>query len=149
MQINQSFLIRFFLCSSVALFFLYQSFRNYQEVEHKMACWDTTNATIVGFSLGDFGEEDYFRPEVAFTSKDGQKVTAVSPIGRKSNPLTEGDTLRIFYNPDQPTEIMEDSLSGLYLVSAAWLAFSMIPIYCAYRTCRKYGITLDSFAGRP
>lgn len=140
MTINKSFLIKFLLCSLVAIFFLYQSFRSYQESDDIMAHWDTANATIVGFSMGVFGEEDSFHPEVAFTCKDGQKVKAVSPIGRKSNPLAEGDTLRIFYNPDNPTEITEDSLSGLYLLCAAWLAFSMIPIYCAYRTCRKYGI---------
>ena len=125
-------------CVFVAVVFLYGALHSYIKVQNKIALWNSTDATIVGFSIKDHGDGPYFHPQLAFITNDGQTIRAEGSLGRNSNNFAEGETMRILYCPDRPTEILEYTFMDLYLPSLAWFAFAAVPAFFAFATYRKY-----------
>lgn len=138
MNERKVFFVKTVSCAFVALAFLFGALHSYIKVQNKIALWSSTDATIVGFSIKDYGDGFYFHPQLAFRTNDGQTVKTESTLGRSSNSFVEGETMRILYCPDKPTEILENTFMDLYMPSLAWIAFAAVPAFFAFSTFRKY-----------
>ncbi len=138
MKNRKPFFVKIASCVLVAVAFLCGALHSYIKVQNKIALWNSADATIVGFSIKDYGDGPYFHPELAFVTNDGQTIRTESSLGRSSNNFVEGETIRILYCPDEPTEILENTFMDLYMPSLAWLAFAAIPAFFAFSTYRKY-----------
>ncbi len=72
----------------------------------------------------------HYRPVVKFTTSDGREVQAESRVAGNPAPARVGDTVGVFYDPEDPTRIQLDTAVG----RGGCLAFALIfvgAVFCA------------------
>lgn len=137
MKNRKAFRIKIISCVLVAVAFLCGGLRSFIKVQDKIASWHRTDATIVGFASLHDADDSLFFPKLVFVTHEGEEVRTESSLGRNPTPFSEGETIRILYCPDSPTEILEDSWEDLYLPSMSWFVFAAVSALLAFSVYRK------------
>jgi hypothetical protein len=69
-----------------------------------------------------------FHPVVRFSTERGQKVVFTDGVGTYPAKYESGETVKVLYDPQDPSEAMVLSWSNLWLASAIFAAVGLIPI---------------------
>jgi hypothetical protein len=75
-------------------------------------------------SSSDGGSSSSWHPVLAFTTADGRRVQAESPIGSSPAPTGQGDWVPVLYDPANPGDVRVDT--GMGRGSFVWGLFSVI-----------------------
>jgi hypothetical protein len=95
----------------------------------KIRTWKTVSGTLVGYKVYNNqqanGSSTSFCPQVQFSTDDGKLIDFTSSSGSNRRPYRIGATVKVLYEPDDPTKATIKSFTNLFLPAFFLLLFGV------------------------